>query len=254
MNWQTFWESPCWDYFDKIGIAAALVAMVFSILVWLHQKRRERCENALVTVKLYCAEYGQSYVLPSPIRRKDLTRAEILGLLGMLPMRDNGQRYNLSGVSSQPFLAALENAQVDSRVGEVRVPCSMKELEQFDLGQLAGLRQDQVVNSAGLAVTGVTYFISRHAGAAAWAESEGFHVDRQLAHFDVESVMPGDTVLGTLPVNLVAAVNARGGRYFHLTLELPAEARGRELSADDMRRYGARLECYSARKQVLPAG
>ena len=92
-----------------------------------------------------------------------------------------------------------------------------------------------------------TYFISRHPGAAAWAEAEGFHVDERLAHFDVNSVQPGDRVLGTLPINLVAEVNARGGTYFHLTLELPAEARGKELTADDMRNFGARLEGYSAR-------
>ncbi|MEB4589713.1 CRISPR-associated protein Csx16 [Candidatus Thiothrix sp. Deng01] len=93
-----------------------------------------------------------------------------------------------------------------------------------------------------------TYFISRHPGAVDWAEAEGFHVDQRLAHFSVDIVQPGDTVLGTLPINLVADVNARGGRYFHLTLELPADMRGRELSAADMRRYGARLESYSAQR------
>ncbi|MBU2003737.1 MAG: CRISPR-associated protein Csx16 [Gammaproteobacteria bacterium] len=95
-----------------------------------------------------------------------------------------------------------------------------------------------------------TYFISRHPGAADWAESEGFHVDQRLAHFDVTIVQPGDRILGTLPINLVAEVNARGGTYFHLTLELPAEARGKELTAEDMRTYRARLEGFSARKQT----
>lgn len=96
-----------------------------------------------------------------------------------------------------------------------------------------------------------TYFISRHPGAAAWAESEGFTVDERLAHFDVNLVQAGDRVLGTLPINLVAEVNARGGTYFHLTLELPAEARGKELTAEDMRTYGARLEGYSAQKSEV---
>ena len=93
-----------------------------------------------------------------------------------------------------------------------------------------------------------TYFISRHIGAVDWAESEGFHVDQRLAHFDVTIVQAGDTILGTLPINLVAEVNARDGHYFHLTLELPAEVRGKELTADDMRRYGARLEGYAAQR------
>ena len=93
-----------------------------------------------------------------------------------------------------------------------------------------------------------TYFISRHPGAAAWAEAEGFHVDERLAHFDVNSVQPGDRVLGTLPINLVAEMNARGGTYFHLTLDLPADARGKELTADDMRNFGARLEGFAAQR------
>ena len=93
-----------------------------------------------------------------------------------------------------------------------------------------------------------TYFISRHAGAVDWAEAQGFHVDQRLAHFDVTVIQPNDRVIGTLPINLVADVNARGGYYFHLTLELPAEARGKELSAADMQRYGARLEAYAAQK------
>lgn len=97
---------------------------------------------------------------------------------------------------------------------------------------------------------GKTYFISRHSGAVAWAESQGFHVDQCLTHFDVTLVQSGDMILGTLPVNLIAEVNKRGGRYFHLTLELPAEARGKELTAEDMRAFGARLEEFTARCQI----
>jgi CRISPR-associated protein Csx16 len=91
-----------------------------------------------------------------------------------------------------------------------------------------------------------TYFISRHQAAIAWAVSEGFAVDQQLAHLDIELIQAGDTVLGTLPINLVADVNQRGARYFHLSLNLPADKRGQELNVDEMRQYGARLEAYSA--------
>ena len=93
-----------------------------------------------------------------------------------------------------------------------------------------------------------TYFVSRHTGAADWAASEGFPVDTLLTHFDVDCIQLGDRVLGTLPVNLVADVIERGGEYFHLTLELPAAMRGKELSAEDMRSFGARLEAYTVRR------
>jgi len=87
-----------------------------------------------------------------------------------------------------------------------------------------------------------TYFIARHPGAKVWAEQEGFHIDVLAEHFDTAVVRPGDRVLGILPVNLAAEVCARGGRYFHLSMEVPQESRGRDLSAEDMRRFGAALK------------
>lgn len=94
-----------------------------------------------------------------------------------------------------------------------------------------------------------TYFITRHPGAVEWAARRGLAVDRQLAHLDPADIRPGDVVIGTLPVNLAAAVCARGARFFNLSLDLPAEARGRELSAYELERYGARIEEYEILKE-----
>jgi CRISPR-associated protein Csx16 len=55
-------------------------------------------------------------------------------------------------------------------------------------------------------------------------------------------VQGGDTVIGSLPVNLAAVVCRRGGRYLNLSVTLPAELRGKELSADQLDQLGARLE------------
>jgi CRISPR-associated protein Csx16 len=89
-----------------------------------------------------------------------------------------------------------------------------------------------------------TFFVSRHPGAADWARGQGLAIDRPVLHLDPAEVGPGDTVIGTLPVNLAAAVCARGACYLHLTLDLPPDWRGRELSAADMAACGARLEAY----------
>lgn len=88
------------------------------------------------------------------------------------------------------------------------------------------------------------YLITRHPGAIEWAARQGVRVDVHIAHLDPAGIQSGDTVIGTLPVNLAAEVCARGGRFFNLSLDLPPEARGRELSADDLERFGARLEEY----------
>lgn len=87
-----------------------------------------------------------------------------------------------------------------------------------------------------------TWLVSRHPGAVSFLESLGHHHDRQVPHLDLALVKPGDVVIGTLPVNLAAQVCQRGVRYLHLSLELPPALRGRELSAADLKRLGARLE------------
>ena len=92
------------------------------------------------------------------------------------------------------------------------------------------------------------WFVTRHAGARQWAVEQGMNVDRVVDHLDLHKVRAGDTVLGSLPVNLVADLNAKGVRYFHLTLPLSSELRGKEISAEMMQDLGARLQEYEVRK------
>lgn len=88
------------------------------------------------------------------------------------------------------------------------------------------------------------WFVSRHSGAAAWAQRQGLASATRVAHLDVERLRAGDTVIGTLPVHLAAEVCARGARYLHLVLELPMRLRGVELTAEQMSECGARIEQF----------
>ena len=94
-----------------------------------------------------------------------------------------------------------------------------------------------------------TFFITRHPGARDWAARQQLAIDRWVTHLDPAETQAGDTVIGILPVNLAAEICARGAGYRHLCLRLPAEARGRELSADELERYGAHLQGFDIRHQ-----
>lgn len=98
------------------------------------------------------------------------------------------------------------------------------------------------------AADGITWFVSRHQGAIEWARHRQLAVDRWVAHLDPAAVAAGDTVIGSLPVHLAAAVCGRGARYVHLTLEMPEAWRGRELTAAELDAVAARLTSYHVRE------
>jgi CRISPR-associated protein Csx16 len=89
-----------------------------------------------------------------------------------------------------------------------------------------------------------TYFISRHPGAITWAEQQGINVDQRITHLDIDLIRSGDTVIGSLPVNLAAQVCGKRAAYIHLSLTLPEHWRGLELSATQMAECNARLVRY----------
>jgi len=95
-------------------------------------------------------------------------------------------------------------------------------------------------------------FVTRHSGAVDWAIRHNYiSPDKEvevISHFgdeNINSLKEGDVVRGTLPINIVQELNAKGVHYWHLSLNIPADARGRELTADDMDNFGCSLIQYS---------
>lgn len=97
------------------------------------------------------------------------------------------------------------------------------------------------------------YFVTRHQGAREWVSKHVPDIPASAEFFEhlptdrISQLAPGDIVAGTLPIHLIAEVNARGARYLHLVLDLPQDARGKEnLTCEQMEQYGARLVPYAA--------
>jgi len=88
------------------------------------------------------------------------------------------------------------------------------------------------------------YLVSRHAGAIEWCRRQPLNIDHVLSHLDENLIQPGDWVIGTLPLPMVAAIQRRGARYLHLNVPVSAELRGQELSADQLEQLGASLQEY----------
>lgn len=103
-----------------------------------------------------------------------------------------------------------------------------------------------------------TVFVTRHPGTRDWLARHGHSVDRtvdELTAADIAALSPGDTVIGTLPVALAAAVCARGARYLNLVIpSVPRELRGQELDADRLEQLGTRIEAFEVWPGAVAAG
>lgn len=88
------------------------------------------------------------------------------------------------------------------------------------------------------------WFVSRHPGALQWAKKNHIAFDKHVTHLDSSVIETGDKVIGTLPINLAAEVCRKGAEYWHLSLLVPASARGQELSAKQLEQFDAKIERF----------
>jgi len=91
---------------------------------------------------------------------------------------------------------------------------------------------------------GRTVIVSRHPGALEWLRRRGIDGDQRLAHLDPAMINSGDTVIGTLPLDLAGKLCRKGAEVIGLVINTPAKWRGRELTADQIEAANARLRRF----------
>lgn len=124
---------------DVIGVLGG----IFAFFAWLQTSRlrkdaeRERQrQNERIKVILRYGEH--QYELPVELRRAELTRSELLGRLGMVPVKKNSKgqeqkRFSISYLNSKEFFETLNGLILGSGNDVLNIPCERKEYEQFDI-------------------------------------------------------------------------------------------------------------------------
>ena len=191
-----------------------------------NQKRLD-AENIDLTLRLRNDDTTPAYHITIP--RYLCSRQEIKGILSD---RCRGN-YNIPYLSEPAFF----NAIVAARSGDSNQLTIYIDARD-ELGKFTPL--PPATNG------GSTWFISRHQGAIDWIKTQSeWHIDHYLTHLDDPAIIQnGDTVLGTLPIHIAAAVCARGAHYYFLQLPQEAAQRGSEYSAADMAAMGCTLRRY----------
>ena len=110
------------------NIAGAIGGIVAAIgVVKMLATQRRAMEH--VEVQLLLEGEGSTIVLPLEMLRKDISRAELLGRLGMA-LKNQGQRFSLRAMSTSAFMRSL-NEVVEGKTSTLVIPCTKEELDQF---------------------------------------------------------------------------------------------------------------------------
>lgn len=118
------------DFLGFFGSVAAIAAWVHLVLMKNERTREEARRNQKVKIKLHLTDGDRTIVLPIPIRRHEITRAEMLGRLGMVQMKEGGKRFSLSHIGTPQFLEDLEEIFTGTKT-ELVIPASEAEIDQF---------------------------------------------------------------------------------------------------------------------------
>ncbi len=118
----------------------SLCAGVFSCLNWMNARNQLKLENEKISIELQSP--GKHLTLLAQPRRKFLSRAEVRGLVGGLPIRgQQGLRgdYQINYMNHPHYYEELERVQTDGSISKIVIKCSREEIEQFDTGSVGDL-------------------------------------------------------------------------------------------------------------------
>ena len=92
-----------------------------------------KVDSLFQKVAVFLVHGSNKIELPLELRRIDLSRPEILGRIGMIPMKASGTRFKLRYLSSPQFLQQLNKIRENDGEAEVVIPCTADEFSQFYL-------------------------------------------------------------------------------------------------------------------------
>ena len=116
----------------------SLLAALFSLFSWLksrriHKETLEEKERQNKKVKVVLQNGAKDLELPVELRRGEFSRAEVLGRLGMIPMKDKGKKFSIGFLSTLQFFHLVTNILAGNDDATLLIPCNDEEFAQFDI-------------------------------------------------------------------------------------------------------------------------
>jgi hypothetical protein len=135
------------DNLDFIANIIEVATLLFAILAWIQSSRlnrrvREERMKMNKEVKIKLVNGDKSYIVPVPLKGSEVSRAEILGRLGMIPIKPEkainvkSPRFSISYLSTDAFMNRLNEIDEITSDTTVEISCTDEEFQQFKFAEV----------------------------------------------------------------------------------------------------------------------
>jgi len=116
----------------------SILGTFFALRAWIKSRQvenfliseKERL-NKKIIVKL---QYGSDEIkLPVDLRREEFSRAEVLGRLGMIPMKETSKRFSIDYLHHTDFFKQISLILEGNDDAILIIPCKEHEFNQFNI-------------------------------------------------------------------------------------------------------------------------
>ncbi len=131
-------ESIWWGIWSSVDVAFAVALGVLAFFAY----REMLSEEDAIALSFTIVDDPERDPIPLGISllRKNCTRSEILGILGMI-QTNTQQRFNYRTALLKPLLDAIAGVQTDRSKRECRIPIGREDYERFFAGVFSGLSE-----------------------------------------------------------------------------------------------------------------
>ncbi len=96
-----------------------------------------------------------------------------------------------------------------------------------------------------------TYIITRHTASRNWILNnlpDTNDTPEIISHLDPQVIQSGDTVIGVLPLQIIAEITRKGANFYSFEINVPADLRGIELTEEHLKALSPKLIQYEVHK------
>lgn len=124
------------DWVGSIADVIGVLSGIFALLAWLGTRKiqqdlesEKRRQNQ--KIKIILRHGADKIELPVGTRRAELSRGEVLGRLGMIPMQDAGKRFSIQCLNTPEFMERINLITESSGEDFLEISCTEAEMNQF---------------------------------------------------------------------------------------------------------------------------